>query len=133
MTNFREKSHTLITCLLAAYPCLSLLFRNKTVLVFRFEICRRVDIWKSFVIVELFPMENTVGLKVLLFKPCLFYFLLFSLFGLLKFLKLLSCKSSILETLSVTRPWTDIIIDVFWFLSHFFVHFGNFFSFVFSL
>ena len=73
-------------------------------------------------------MENTVRLKVFLFKFCLFNFLLFSEFGLLKFLLLLWSESSILQVLSIASPWILLICDSVLFLSHLFVNFGNLFS-----
>ena len=128
MAYFREKSYTLITSLLTAHPCLHLFFRDKTVLILGLEVSWWINIWKSFVVVKLFPMENTVRLKVFLFKFCLFNFLLFSEFGLLKFLLLLWSESSILQVLSIASPWILLICDSVLFLSHLFVNFGNLFS-----
>lgn len=78
MTYFGEKPKTLIACLLTAYPSLNLLFRNETVLVSWFEVSRWVHIRKPLVVIELFPVKNTVRLKVLFLKSGLLYFLLFS-------------------------------------------------------
>ncbi len=82
MAYFGEESDALITGLLTANPCLDLFLWDKAVLIFRLEVGRWVDIGKPLVVIELFPVENTIGLEVLFLEFCLFDFLLFSLFCL---------------------------------------------------
>lgn len=91
MTHFREKSDTLVSCLLTADPCLDLFFWNETVFIFWLEISWRIDIRKSLVVIKLFPVEHTVWLKVFLLKFCLLDFLLLSFLGFNQFLLLLWC------------------------------------------
>ncbi len=133
MAHFGKESYALVPGLLTADPCLNFLFRYKAIFVFWLEISRRINIWESFVIIKLFPVEHTVWLEVLLFEFGLLNFLLFPLLGLYKFLLLFGSESSILKIFSITNPWVLLTGDSALVLSQFFVLFRDFFAFIFCL
>lgn len=125
MAYFRKEPHYLKPSLLTANPSLNLFLRYETVQIFRFKVCRWINIRKTFIIMELFPMEYAIRLKVLLLKLGLLNLELLPGLCLFQCFLLLLRKRPILHILTIPCPRALITRYIIRLLPHLFIHFSS--------